>query len=79
VQAGGRPPQRALDGAPICHERHRPEQTTVYLLVQQQAAGFEARLAVVPRFERPLLSPCRHMLHHDQPQALAARLAFLDA
>ena len=51
----------------------------MYLLVQQQAAGFEARLTVVPQFERPLLSACRHMLHHDRPQALAARLAFLDA
>ena len=39
---------------------------------------FEARLAVVPQLERHLLSPCGHMLHHDQPEALAARLeAFL--
>jgi pimeloyl-ACP methyl ester carboxylesterase len=41
-------------------------------------ADFEARLAVVPRLERHVLSPCGHMLHHDQPQALAERLlAFL--
>jgi pimeloyl-ACP methyl ester carboxylesterase len=41
---------------------------------------FEARLAVVPRVEKVLLADCGHMLHHDQPQALAARLkAFLDA
>jgi len=39
---------------------------------------FEARLAVVPGFERHRLSPAGHMLHHDQPEALAARLeAFL--
>lgn len=39
---------------------------------------FEARLAVVPRVERHRLSPSGHMLHHDQPAALAARLlAFL--
>jgi pimeloyl-ACP methyl ester carboxylesterase len=42
-------------------------------------ADFEARLAVVPQLERHLLSPCGHMLHHDQPQALAERLlAFLE-
>jgi pimeloyl-ACP methyl ester carboxylesterase len=38
-------------------------------------SDFEARLAVVPRVERALLSPCGHMLHHDQPQALAGHLA----
>jgi len=37
-------------------------------------ADFESRLAVVPRLERELLSPCGHMLHHDQPEALAHRL-----
>ena len=37
-------------------------------------ADFESRLAVVPTLERHLLSPCGHMLHHDQPEALAARL-----
>jgi pimeloyl-ACP methyl ester carboxylesterase len=42
-------------------------------------SDFEARLALVPRLERELLSPCGHMLHHDQPEALAARLErFLD-
>ncbi len=40
----------------------------------------EHRLAQVPRLERALLSPCGHMLHHEQPEALAERLkAFLDA
>ena len=39
---------------------------------------FEARLAQVPRVERLLLEDCGHMLHHDQPAAIAARLhAFL--
>ncbi|MDE2081260.1 MAG: alpha/beta hydrolase [Burkholderiales bacterium] len=38
-------------------------------------AEFEARLAVVPQVERVLLSPSGHMLHHDQPQALAGHLA----
>jgi pimeloyl-ACP methyl ester carboxylesterase len=35
---------------------------------------FEARLARVPRVERATLADCGHMLHHDQPAALAARL-----
>jgi len=39
---------------------------------------FEARLAVVPQLERETLADCGHMLHHDRPEALAARLrAFL--
>ena len=43
-------------------------------------SDFEARLGLVPRVERAFLSPCGHMLHHDQPQALAAHLAgFLNA
>ena len=40
VQAIGRQPQRAPDGAPVHYERHRPEQTTLYRLVQQHAATF---------------------------------------
>ena len=40
---------------------------------------FETRLAAVPKVERHVLSPAGHMLHHDQPQALARRLEeFLD-
>jgi pimeloyl-ACP methyl ester carboxylesterase len=38
-------------------------------------AEFEARLAVVARLQRALLSPCGHMLHHDQPEALAGHIA----
>jgi pimeloyl-ACP methyl ester carboxylesterase len=39
---------------------------------------FDERLAVVANVERCRLSPAGHMLHHDQPEALAARLeAFL--
>jgi pimeloyl-ACP methyl ester carboxylesterase len=41
---------------------------------------FDARLARVPRVERETLADCGHMLHHDQPARLAARLLrFLDA
>jgi len=35
-------------------------------------AEFESRLAVVKDLKREVLSPTGHMLHHDQPQALAA-------
>ena len=35
---------------------------------------FEARLALVPGLERTVLQDAGHMLHHDQPEALAAVL-----
>jgi hypothetical protein len=37
-----RQPYRAPDDAAVHHERHRPEQTTLYWLVQQNAAAFFA-------------------------------------
>jgi pimeloyl-ACP methyl ester carboxylesterase len=37
-------------------------------------SDFEARLGVVPQLERHVLSPAGHMLHHDQPEALAELL-----
>jgi pimeloyl-ACP methyl ester carboxylesterase len=41
-------------------------------------ADFEARLAVVRQLERHVIGGAAHMLHHDQPEALAAVLdAFL--
>lgn len=43
MQAIGRQPQRAPDGASVHYERHRPEQTTLYRLVQQHAATFFAQ------------------------------------
>ena len=43
-------------------------------------AEFESRLAAVPRLQRERLADCGHMLHHDQPEQLAAALErFLDA
>ena len=36
---------------------------------------FHARLSVVPQVRRVVLSPCGHMLHHDQPRALAEHMA----
>ena len=46
MQAIGRQPfagQRAPDGAPVHYERHRPEQTTLYRLVQEHATTFIAQ------------------------------------
>lgn len=41
---------------------------------------FHQRLGVVANVERHVLTPAGHMLHHDQPEALAQRLErFLDA
>ena len=40
VQAIGQQAHRAPDGAPVHHERHRPEQTTLYRLVKQHFACF---------------------------------------
>jgi pimeloyl-ACP methyl ester carboxylesterase len=38
-------------------------------------AEFHERLAVVAHAEQHVLADCGHMLHHDQPEALAALLA----
>jgi hypothetical protein len=51
----GQQSQRAPDGAPLHHERHRPEQTALHSLVQHHAASFIARTegnteSELPRF-----------------------------
>jgi hypothetical protein len=38
-----------------------------------RAANSTQRLAVCRRCASVMLAPCGHMLHHDQPEALAAR------
>ena len=43
MQASVQQPRRTPDGAPVHYERHRPEQTTLYRLVQQHAASFIAQ------------------------------------
>ncbi|WP_418318736.1 alpha/beta fold hydrolase [Piscinibacter sakaiensis] len=37
-------------------------------------SDFESRLAVVPQVEREVIADAGHMLHHDQPRALAERI-----
>ncbi len=53
MQAFDRHPQRAPDGAPVHYERHRPEQTTLYRLVQQHAASFIAHTEASTGSELP--------------------------
>ena len=48
VQAIGRQPQRAPDGALVHCERHRPEQITLYRLAQQRAVTFIAETEAAP-------------------------------
>ena len=55
MQATVQQPQRAPAGAPVHGGRHRPEQTTLYRLVQQHAASFIAHTEAstgdrLPRF-----------------------------
>ena len=53
MQAIGQQPQRAPDGAPVHYERHGPEQTTVYRMVQQHAATFFAQAEDVAGADLP--------------------------
>ena len=46
-------PERAPDGAQVHYERHRPEQTTLYCLVQQHAVSFIAHTAPSTGAELP--------------------------
>ena len=55
MQVIGRQPHRAPEGAPFHYERHRPERTKLYQLVQQHAATFFAAVeaatdASLPQF-----------------------------
>ena len=53
MQAIGRQPQRAPDGAPVHYEHHVSEQTTLYRLVQQHAAIFIAHTEASTGTELP--------------------------
>ena len=54
--------------------------TTRWWGTRYSKAEFHQRLSVVPQVEKHVLSPAGHMLHHDQPEALARHLeAFLGA
>jgi len=62
VQAIGTAAQQAPDGTPVHYERHRPERTALYRLVQQHAATFfaqgrDAAGAALPQFVKDELTP----------------------
>jgi pimeloyl-ACP methyl ester carboxylesterase len=64
--------------APTLWVEGSDDQLTHFWGTRYLREDFEARLAVVPTLERATLQDAGHMLHHDQPEALAARLqAFL--
>ena len=52
MQTTGRP-SLAPDGAPFHYERRRPEQTTLYRLVQQHAANFFAEVEAAADADLP--------------------------
>jgi len=60
--------------APVLWVEGADTDVTKYWGNRYPRAEFEERLANVPRVERLLLDDCGHMLHHDQPAAVAARL-----
>ncbi|HSM21720.1 MAG TPA: transposase zinc-binding domain-containing protein, partial [Rubrivivax sp.] len=53
MRAVGRQPQRAPAGASVHCERHRPEQTTLYRLVQQHATSYIAHTEASTGAELP--------------------------
>ena len=53
MQATVQQPHRAPDGDRVRYERHRPEQTTLYRLVQQHAATFFAETEAAAEANRP--------------------------
>lgn len=53
MRATAQQPHRAPDGAPVHCERHCPERTTLYSVVQRHAAGFLAHPEASSAAERP--------------------------
>jgi pimeloyl-ACP methyl ester carboxylesterase len=66
--------------APVLWVEGRQTDVAKYWGDRYPRSDFEERLAVVRRLRRVVLEDAGHMLHHDQPEALAAALdAFLEA
>jgi pimeloyl-ACP methyl ester carboxylesterase len=61
--------------APLLWVEAAESQPEIWWGGRYSKAEFHERLNVVARAERHVLAGCGHMLHHDQPEALAARLA----
>ncbi len=60
--------------APVLWVEGRQTDITKWWGDSYPRADFDERMAVVPQLQRVMLEDCGHMLHHDQPQALAAHL-----
>ena len=68
----------ALIQAPLLWVEADGTDTAAWWGQRYSKAEFHQRLQTVPQVQRELLKDCGHMLHHDQPEALAALLsAFL--
>lgn len=66
--------------APVLWVEGRQTDVAKYWGDRYPRSEFEARLKVVPTVERVILEDAGHMLHHDQPEQLAARIErFLQA
>jgi pimeloyl-ACP methyl ester carboxylesterase len=64
-----------LIGAPLLWVEGAQTDTAKWWGQRYSVAEFHQRLDVVAHSERHVLQDCGHMLHHDQPEALAALLA----
>ena len=60
--------------APVLWVEGRETDTSVWWGQRYPRQEFEQRLRLVPQLARSVLGNCGHMLHHDQPEALAAAL-----
>lgn len=60
--------------APTLWVEGSDDQLTRFWGTRYPREDFEARLALVPELRRTVLQDAGHMLHHDQPEALAAAL-----
>lgn len=66
--------------APLLWVEGRQTDVAKYWGERYPRTEFERRLAAVPRVERAVIEDAGHMLHHDQPEALAAQIErFLEA
>ena len=61
--------------APVLFVEGEDDSLAAYWGTRFPRSELEARLAVLVQLQRERLSGCDHMLHHDQPEALAALLS----
>lgn len=69
----------APDGAPLHYERHRPEQATLYRLVQQHAASFIAHTEASTGAERPRFIKDEFDMGIETPDTVRRISAFIQA